>query len=218
MKSTWHRFLAPLTPGVRVLLCLLTVCYLVALGGVFSHAYNIYPLLGLAGPMFWHGKLWTILTYGLLPAGPLDFVFNWVMILVFGSWLERVWSRWQLWLYCGVCTVGAGLVKVFVQPSSLSLMVGTTPVVFGLLAAWGILFAGERVLFWFLWEMSIRQAAVVMALISFIVMLPCAGPVVAGIMLCGGVAGLLMLAFQSRVLHSQASRSVVSERMERLEL
>jgi len=218
MRSTWHRFLAPLTPGVRVLLCLLTICYVVAIAGVFSRSYNLYPSLGLAGPFFWHGKLWTIFTYGLLPATLVDFLFNWVMILVFGSWLERVWSRWQLWLYCGVCAVGAGLVKVLVQPSAPMIMVGTTPVVFGLLAAWGTLFAGERVLFWFLWDMSIRQAAIVMALISFVVMLPCAGPVVAGIMLTGGVAGLVMLAFQSKVLHSRVSRSVVSERMGRLEL
>jgi len=218
MRTTWHRFLAPLTPGVRVLLCVLTICYLVAIAGFYSHSYDLYPSLGLAGPLFWHGKLWTILTYGLLPATLLDFLFNWVMILVFGSWLERVWSRWQLWLYCGACAFGAGVVKVLVQPSTPTLMVGTAPVVFGLLAAWGMLFAGERVLFWFLWEMPIRQAAIVMAVITFVAMLPCAGPVVAGIMLSGGVAGLIFLALQSRLLHSRVSRNVVSERMERLEL
>ena len=159
-----------------------------------------------------------MVTYTLLPATLFDFLFNWVMIFVVGSWLERVWSRWQLWLYCGLCSLGAGLVKLLIQPASPVLMVGTAPAVFGLLAAWGILFAQERILFWFLWDMTIRQAAVVLAIISVLVMLPCAGPITAGIMVSGGVAGVIVLWAQRKVLHDRTSRVVVSERMERLEL
>lgn len=218
MRTTWHRFLAPLTPGVRAMLLLLTIAYVAAMAGLFSHAYNLYAWLALNGPDFWKGKVWPIATYILLPATLLDFLFNWLMVLVFGSWLERVWSRRQLWLYCLVCALGAGFVKVVVQPFSPLGMVGTTPVVFGLLAAWGKLFAQEKILFWFIWEMTIRQAAIVLAGISFLLMLPCAGPVFATIMLCGGFAGLMFLWVQSKILHGRASQHVVSERMGRLEL
>jgi membrane associated rhomboid family serine protease len=218
MRVAWHRFVAALTPGVRVLLSVLTLAYIAAVAGTFSHAYDIYPWLALSGPYFWHGRAWTIVTYALLPATLLDFLFNWVMILVLGSWLERIWSRWQLWLYCGLCTIGAGLVKLAFQPSSRAFMAGTGPVVFGLLAAWGLLFARERILFWLLRDMTIRQAAVVLAMISLLMMLPCAGPMVAGTMLSGGVTGMLLLWFRHKVLQGHTSRIVVSERMERLEL
>src|SRR5690242_5652422 len=88
MRSTWHRFLAPLTPGVRVLLVILTVAYIAAVTGVFSHAYNLYPWLALSGHDFWRGKVWPIVTYALLPATLFDFLFNWIMVMVMGSAVE----------------------------------------------------------------------------------------------------------------------------------
>jgi membrane associated rhomboid family serine protease len=218
MKNAWRRFLGPVTPGARGLLLMLTVAYVVAVAGIFSHTYNVYPCLALNGPGFWKGKIWLIATYVLLPSGLLDFIFNWFMILVLGTLLERVWSRGQFWLYCLVCVIGAGIVKVIVQPSAHVAMVGTIPIVFGLLVAWGRLFANERILFWFHWEMSARQAAIIIAAAGYIVLLPCSGPITATIMLCGGLAGWLFLCAQSKILHHNASRPVISERMGRLEL
>jgi membrane associated rhomboid family serine protease len=218
MSILWKRFLAPLTAGARMLLLILTVLYVVAVAGVFSHAYNLYNWLALSGPAFWKGQIWLIVTYALLPASLLDFLFNWILILFLGSWLERAWSRSQLWTYCLVAAAGAGLAKVLVQPASPFAMVGTTPIVFGLLVAWGKHFGHEKVLFWFIWEMTVRQAAVLLIAISFLVMLPCAGLVNASIMLCGGVGGWLYLGLQSRLIRARRSQTVASERMGRLEL
>lgn len=220
MKHAWRSFLAPLTPGVRIILCVLTAMYALALGGYYSGAFDLYRWLGLTGPGFWSGRVWTLVTYALVPGGIMDFVFNSIFILFLGAYLERVWSRRQLWFACLVSIVGAGVAKVLVQPSSPAMMVGTAPVVFGLLAAWGWLFAFERVLFWFIWEMSVRLAAVLMALISFIAMVfcPCVGPVNAAIMLCGGVAAMVHLWLHQRLLRARPSRTVTNERMGRLEL
>lgn len=218
MKQTWHRFLAPLTSGVRVILAVLTVMYLAAEIGAFSRAYNLYPWLGLSGAGFWKGHVWPVITYALLPASIWDFLFNWILILFLGVWLERVWSRYELWTCCLLAVLAAGLARVIVQPSDIRLMVGTMPVVFGLLAAWGRLFGNERVLMWFMWDMSVRQTAVLMTVIGFVIMLPCAGPVNAGIMLCGTPAGLLYVWLRTKLTHSGSSRTVESERMGRLEL
>jgi membrane associated rhomboid family serine protease len=218
MKAAWHRFLAPLTPGVRVLLFVLAVTYVGAVTGIFSRSYNVYPWLGLNGWTFWHGCVWTIVTYALLPASLLDFLLNWVMVLFVGVYLERVWSRRQFWRHCLISTLGAGVAKVLLDPAGPMLMVGTTPIVFGLLAAWGWIFANERVLFWFIWDMTVRQVAIVLAIVCVLLMLPCAGVKTVAIMLCGGVAALASLWVQSRFVRSRASRSFVSERMGRLEL
>jgi hypothetical protein len=87
-----------------------------------------------------------------------------------------------------------------------------------LLAAWGRLFGHERVLAWFMWDMSVRQAAILFAVIGFVIMLPCAGPINAAIMLCGGVTGLAYLAARSRFLRARPSKAVSSERIGRLEI
>ncbi len=218
MRRAWHQFLAPLTAGVRVLLLVLTVAYLVAVFGILSHQYDLYPWLGLNGPAFWHGRIWPIVTYALLPATLVDFLFNWVMVLCLGAYLERVWSRWQLWRHCCICALGAGVAKILLEPASPFLMVGTTPIVFGLLASWGWLFANERVLFWFIWDMTVRQAAILLTIIGALLMLPCAGLKTTAIMLCGGLAGLISIWIQTRLVRARASRPFVSERMGRLEL
>lgn len=218
MKAVWHRFVGPLTPGVRVIVAILVLMGLAAIIGGYSRAYDLYPWLSLSGAGFWKGQLWTIATYALLPAGLWDFLFNWIVILFLGVWLERVWSRSELWLCCLISILAAGLAKVLVQPSSQLLMVGTMPVVFGLLAAWARLFAYEKILFWFIWEMTVRQAAILMMVIGFIIMLPCAGVVNASIMLCGAPAGLLYVWLRERITHGRVSKTVASERMGRLEL
>ena len=218
MKAAWHRFVGPLTPGVRVLLVVLALTGGAAMIGGFSRAYDLYPWLALSGAGFWKGHVWTIITYALLPAGIWDLLFNWLVILFLGVWLERVWSRSELWLCCLIAILAAGLAKVIVQPSSPFPMVGTAPVVFGLLAAWGRLFAYEKILFWFVWEMTVRQAAILMTVVGFIIMLPCAGPMNAGIMLCGALAGFLYVWLRGQMTHGRASRTVTSERMGRLEL
>ncbi|HWH71100.1 MAG TPA: rhomboid family intramembrane serine protease [Candidatus Sulfotelmatobacter sp.] len=218
MRTLWHRFLAPLTPGVRFLLVVLTAMALATFLGDFSHAYDLSQWLALSGPDFWTGMIWPILTYALLPATLFDFLFNWLVLLFLGSLLERVWSRTQFWTFCLVATLGAGLAKVLAQPSTPSLLVGTTPMVFGLLVAWGWLFGHEKVLFFFIWEMTARQAAVAMILIAFLTMLPCAGLVNSAIMLCGGLAGWIYLWLQSKLLGARRSQTTTSERMGRLEL
>ena len=91
MRATWHRLLAPLTPGVRVLLFVLSGMYLAALIGGFSHAYDLYPWLGLSGSAFWNGRVWQVLSYSLLPAGIWDFLINIVLptIAVILFWKYR---------------------------------------------------------------------------------------------------------------------------------
>ncbi len=196
----------------------LAVIGLAATIGRFSGAYDLYAGLALSAPDFWKGQVWTLATYALLPAAIWDFLFNWIVILFLGVRLERIWSRAELWLCCLIAILAAGLAKVIVLPSSPRLMVGTMPVVFGLLAAWGRLFPYEKILFWFIWEMTVRQAAILMMVIGFMIMLPCAGLVNAGIMLCGAPTGWFFVWLRGKITHGRASRTVTSERMGRLEL
>ena len=143
MKHFWQRFLASLTPGVRVLLCLSSAVYLAAVMGNYSHAFDLTRWLAVSGPNFWRGQIWELITYPLLPMAVFDFVLNSLMLILLGGLLERSWSRAELWTYCAVAASGAGLAKVILQFSNPVPMTGMAPVVFGLLAAWGNL-SGTR--------------------------------------------------------------------------
>jgi membrane associated rhomboid family serine protease len=174
--------------------------------------------LAVSGPNFWHGQVWELITYPLLPMAVLDFVFNSLMIVLLGGLLERIWSRAEFWTYCTVAAVGAGLAKVILQSSNPFPMTGMAPVVFGLLAAWGYLLGHEKIPFVFLGEMTVRQMVLLAGAISFVTMLFSAGPTNAIIMLAGGLTGLLYLWLRSKILMTRESRVVNSERINRLEL
>ncbi len=218
MKRAWSQFLSPLTLGVRWMLAALLVFYLAALAGRYTGAFDLYGWLALSPSDFWKGRIWPVVTYALLPARIFDFLFNGFMLAWLGVWLERVWSRGELWLYCLLCAAGAGLAKVVLMPHNPFLMVGTAAVVFGLVTAWARLFGHERVEFMCVWPMSVKLAALIIASLSLLLMMPCAGPLNAFIMLCGGIVGWLYLSARFKLIRTQRSRVVANERIGRLEI
>ena len=220
MRGAWHQISGWLTPGVCVVLGLLTASFLAAFTGTLSAAYNLSALLGLNGPAFWHGRVWLAMTYVLVPAGVLDFLVNAAMIAWLGSFLECTWSRREFWSYCLIVVLGGGLVKVCLQPFSAGVLTGATPLVFGLLAARVRLCGTEigSLGLGFLPAMPIRRIFLLVAAISFALLVASAGLLNAIIMLGGGAVGWFYLSLRWKFNLARRSRPVTSERMSRLEL
>ena len=218
MRLIWHRFLPSLTPGVRAVLVVLAAVYLAEAIGVWTSAYSLSAWLALSGPGFWHGRVWAVITFVLVPAGILGLLFNGMMIACLGPLIERAWSRGELWSYCLITATGAGLVKVALQPSNPALLIGAAPVVFGLLAAWARLYGREEIRLGFIWQTTARRAALLLAAITFLMMVMSAGLVVAIVTLSGGLVGWLYLSLRWKVNLARRSRTVTSDRMSRLEL
>src|ERR1017187_6683057 len=145
MGLIWQHSMQSLTPGVRAVLIVLAAAYLAQIIGVWTSAYSLSAWLALSGPVFWHGRVWSVVTFVLLPAGILVLLFNGLMIACLGPLIERVWSRGEFWSYCLITATGAGLAKVVLQPSNPALLIGAAPMVFGLLAAWARLYGREEI-------------------------------------------------------------------------
>jgi len=218
MRWAWHHFCRWLTPGVRLILGLLAASCLAAFIGTISSAYDLSALLGLSGPAFWHGRIWLGVTYVLVPSGILDFLFNGVMIAWLGSFLERAWSRRELWSYCLVVTLGGGLIKVVLQPFTLSPLIGATPLVFGLLAARIRLSGAEQGFLGSMPEAPARRIILLVAAITFLLMAASAGLLNAGVMLGGGLVGWVYLSCRWKFNRMRQGGPVTAERIARLEL
>jgi membrane associated rhomboid family serine protease len=218
MKHLWNRFLGSLTPGVRVLLTILSVLSVTAIVGRIIHFALLDQWLPVSGPLFWSGQLWRVVTYVLLPVGVPDFLINGLMIAMLGGSLERVWSRKEFWIYCAVAAVGGGLAKVTLQHSFPVPLMGGGPLVYGLLAAWACLFGHERASFAIFGKMTIRQMVLLGAAVSFVMSWFSAGLTNALIMVSGGLAGWGYIWLRTKLVMGQESRTVNSERISRLEL
>jgi membrane associated rhomboid family serine protease len=218
MKRFLYRLSGLFSPGVRVLLFVLSASYLIAVIGSVSGIYNSYRWLALNPFAVWKGYVWQVFTYPLVPEGLVIFIFNAIAIVWLGRQLEREWSRWELWSYCLLTATGAGMAKLFLSPWNGYPLMGTAGIVFGLLAAWLRIFGHERAVFWSVWDTTILQAGLVMTAVGLLLMLFTAGWVDALVMFCGGLTGWVYLSLRWKLNREQPGQLTESGRIRRLEL
>jgi membrane associated rhomboid family serine protease len=218
MKIAWQRFTAALTPGVRIILIMLAIALVATLVGHFTHTVDLPRWLAANPPDFWHGQVWRIVTYALLPASVLSFLMNTFALIMLGSMLERHWTRGELWLFCCVAAAGAGLTSVLLATSSSPPLTGPGPMMFGLLVAWAFISGHETVPLSLFGQMTVGQMVLILAAASFLVTLFSAGLTVALVMSSGGLTGWLYLWLRHKWLMTRAARAFQSERISRLEL
>jgi len=218
MSRFWHRILAALTPGVRLLIGSLAAIYLAAVIGEWLHAFDLYGWLALSGPKFWHGQIWRLVTYAWLPAGILDLLLNCLVLLLIGGQLERHWTRGELWSYCLVAAAGAGVAKVLPPFSNSQPLAGPAPMLFGLIVGWGFLCGREQITIPPFGETTVGKLVLVVGAGILLGSFFTAGITAAIILSAGGFAGWLYLWLKHKWLMNLASRAATSERMRRLEL
>jgi membrane associated rhomboid family serine protease len=133
----------PWTPAVRALILACGGAYLAQL--LLGSAFPIVDLLALdtARPL----EIWRWATYAFLHGGVFHLLFNALAIWMFGSEIEERLGTRRFATFCAVTGVGAALSVILVDRllGRSSLVLGASGIVFGLLMAYGMLFA-ERVI------------------------------------------------------------------------
>jgi membrane associated rhomboid family serine protease len=92
--------------------------------------------------------LWQVVTYMFLHGGFLHILFNMLSLWMFGSELENVWGARQFTKFFFICGIGAGLLTVLFSPGSAIPTIGASGAVYGILAAFGILFPNRIIIFY----------------------------------------------------------------------
>ena len=111
-----------------------------------------YYHLGLAGYAVIHGEIWQLITYSFLHYGILHLLFNMLALWMFGAQLEQDWGYSLFLQFYFFCVVGAALVTVAVSftgvlgVSPLTLTVGASGGIYGLLLAFGMLHGNSEVM------------------------------------------------------------------------
>jgi membrane associated rhomboid family serine protease len=105
-------------------------------------------LFALRANLLWHGAVWQLLTYQFLHGGPMHLLINCLMLYWFGNVIENNfgWRR-MLALYLGSGAVG-GLVQAAFSTftgTGMVPVVGASAGVFGLVAAFAILFRNQPI-------------------------------------------------------------------------
>ena len=175
--------------------------------------------LGLSPALVWKGQVWRVLTYALMDGGILGWAVFLFWLVTLTSILARDWSSKTYWAFCLFAAFAGALPFIIFVPQLEARLVGVTAVVFALLVAWDRNYRRERLLMIGLGEVSVRQAAIIIAVVNaLITFFSCGGWLATLSMVCGGVAGWLCLAIGQRRVMSRRSQVAESERIARLEL
>ncbi|MBN2455334.1 MAG: rhomboid family intramembrane serine protease [Sedimentisphaerales bacterium] len=108
----------------------------------------IIKFFALSAQGLLHGKVWQLVTYVFVNGMPINLIFSGLMILFIGSAIERQWrtaSFLMLWLVISViCGLLWVLVSLILGANYIGMGAGACT--YGLLATFGILNRGKRVL------------------------------------------------------------------------
>src|SRR5580692_2704733 len=146
----------PFTRAVKQLLIANCVVYLVvALLGVFTDGGERWVQLhfGLVPALVvFRVWIWQLVTYAFLHDGLLHIFFNMLALWMFGAQLEQDWGYNIFMQFYFFCAVGAALTTVVVSftgllgANPLVPTVGASGAIFGLLLAFGILYAESEIM------------------------------------------------------------------------
>jgi membrane associated rhomboid family serine protease len=161
-------------------------------------ALVILSYFSLTPALLLRGWLWQLVTYSFLNSGVLHVAFNMLTLWFIGSYLETAkGSRWLLEIYF-LCAIGGGVIgsalcftRVF-HSSPLSTTSSADGAIFGLLAAFAVLF-GDLEMYMFPLPVAIKAKylVIVYMLIEVAVLLSGGPPLACFIVLGGALLGFL---------------------------
>ncbi|HZR29549.1 MAG TPA: rhomboid family intramembrane serine protease [Terriglobales bacterium] len=123
-----------------------------------------------------HGEVWRIVTYCFLHQGFLYLFFSMLQLWMFGAQLEQTWGWKRFAKFYFICVIGAALAAMALSYLKLLGLSPTSPIagsaggVFGVLMAFGILFADTEI-FMFPFPVTIKAKYMVGILVVITVIL-----------------------------------------------
>jgi membrane associated rhomboid family serine protease len=180
------------TPAVRVLIISCVVAFLLQIFDRVSGGPSFTYKFGLTPQLVTHNfYLWQLVTYIFLHDTGQWFhiLFNMLGLWMFGSELESVWGTRQFTKFFFICGIGAGLLTVLLSPNSIATTIGASGAIYGILAAYGILFP-DRIIILFIFPIKAKWFVLGLGVMAFVSSLSASGSGVAyiahvGGMLCG---------------------------------
>ena len=143
--------------GIAIRPLQLLVVQWLSLFGVLSHA-------------FWP---WQAVTFAVVHTDGLQWLFNMMMLYFMGGRLEELWGPRRYIQFLLACTLAAAAIYVLVTlvfPFSLP-MTGSACVAYGMMVAYGILFPSQRVMIYFIAEVTMRNAVWIFLGIGVVMMI-----------------------------------------------
>ncbi|MBI5058675.1 rhomboid family intramembrane serine protease [candidate division KSB1 bacterium] len=153
------------TEVVRVLI--ITNVAVFALQEILQIQDTLALNFGLVPRLFFAGKIWQVFTYMFLHGGIGHIFFNMLALWMFGSMLEREWGSREFAKYYLLTGLGGGLCYALFNIGSPIPTVGASGAIYGLLAAYAIIFPDNIIYVWFVIPLKAKWFALIFGAVEF---------------------------------------------------
>ncbi len=169
-RATSVSFGPPVTRVVKQLIIFTVGAFVLTyLPAVLFHWRFPPPLLGLRPfEVTRYFAIWELATYLFLHAGFFHILFNLFALWMFGSDLERLWGPRRFLFFFFLTGVGAGILNVLLEPSSVIATVGNSGAVYGILLAYGLLFPDRPIFLWLIVPIKAKWFVAIIGVMAFV--------------------------------------------------
>lgn len=115
-----------------------------------------------------HFWIWQFVTYMFMHHDFWHIFFNMFALFMFGNDLERYWGTPRFLKYYFITGIGAGLCSYLISIGSMTVTLGASGAIYGLLLAYGILFPNRIVYLNFLFPIKVKWLVIIYGAISFL--------------------------------------------------
>jgi len=156
------------TPAVRGLLIANVVIFLFQMVARALAQVSLERIFGLIPyDVVHHLFLWQLATYMFLHGGLFHIGFNMLALWMFGTELEGLWGTAKFLRFYFITGIGAAIMTTLVGPNSYTATIGASGAIYGLLAAYGLLFPDRVILLYFVLPIRAKYLVLILGLITF---------------------------------------------------
>jgi len=163
-----------LTTTIKRLLIAYVAMFVVQKGADQFFGAHLQTYLALIPSQVLNGQIWQFFTYSFLHADVMHLVLNCLVLAFLGAEIESLWGTKRFLVFYFICTTAAAFFYMLAQllisnPMYMSLpMVGASGGIYGLLMAYGVLFADRQLLFMMMFPLPARQFVWVLVAVEFL--------------------------------------------------
>ena len=122
------------------------------------------------------GWIWQLATYMFLHGGPVHILFNMLGVWMFGTELERLWGTKFFSRFYAITGIGAGLTVLAVgllpfeatQPTYVSITIGASGALYGLLMAFAMYYPDRPILMFLLFPVPAKYFVMILGALAFL--------------------------------------------------